>query len=247
MLNVSRLNVFREVIERGSFSDAADALSYSQSAVSQAIATLEARNGRAADRAQPRRRAPDGGRRRAGRARRRHPGADGDGRGRDRGDRGRPRRPSADRLVPDRRGDADAAGDRRLPRLPPGRRGEPGRGRAGGDRAAPAGRRVRPRPALRVRGRRRAGSSAGLRRFDLLEDPLHLALPTEHPLAKRRKAPRLADLRDESWVQTSATSPCARHVVRSCHAAGFEPRVSFESDDYADRAGAGRGRASASA
>jgi DNA-binding transcriptional LysR family regulator len=74
--------------------------------------------------------------------------------------------------------------------------------------------------------------TAGLRRFDLLEDPLHLALPTEHPLAKRRTAPRLTDLRDESWVQTSATSPCARHVVRSCHAAGFEPRVSFESDDY---------------
>jgi DNA-binding transcriptional LysR family regulator len=33
-------------------------------------------------------------------------------------------------------------------------------------------------------------------------------------------------------VQTSSASPCARHVVRSCHAAGFEPSVSFESDDY---------------
>ena len=41
MLNSGRLNVFREVVARGSFSDAADALSYSQSAVSQAIATLE--------------------------------------------------------------------------------------------------------------------------------------------------------------------------------------------------------------
>ena len=46
------------------------------------------------------------------------------------------------------------------------------------------------------------------------------------------KQPTLGDLREESWVQTSAPSPCARHVVRSCHAAGFEPRVSFESDDY---------------
>jgi DNA-binding transcriptional LysR family regulator len=52
-------------------------------------------------------------------------------------------------------------------------------------------------------------------------------------VARRRNAPRLGDLRDESWIQTSAASPCARHVVRSCHAAGFEPRVSFESDDYA--------------
>ena len=41
MLNSTRLNVFREVVEHGSFSEAADALSYSQSAVSQAIATLE--------------------------------------------------------------------------------------------------------------------------------------------------------------------------------------------------------------
>ena len=72
---------------------------------------------------------------------------------------------------------------------------------------------------------------AGMRRFELLEDPLHLALPGDHALAGRRRL-RLEDLRGESWVQTSEASPCARHVVRSCHAAGFEPRVSFESDDY---------------
>ena len=28
------------------------------------------------------------------------------------------------------------------------------------------------------------------------------------------------------------TSSCARHVVHLCRAAGFEPTVSFESDDY---------------
>jgi DNA-binding transcriptional LysR family regulator len=72
---------------------------------------------------------------------------------------------------------------------------------------------------------------AGMRRFELLDDPLHLALPADHRLAGR-KSLRLEDLREESWVQTSAASPCARHVVRSCHVAGFEPRVSFESDDY---------------
>jgi DNA-binding transcriptional LysR family regulator len=72
---------------------------------------------------------------------------------------------------------------------------------------------------------------AGIRRFPLLDDPLHLALPSGHPLASRPQL-RLEDLREEAWVQTSASSPCARHVVRSCHAAGFEPRVSFESDDY---------------
>ena len=72
---------------------------------------------------------------------------------------------------------------------------------------------------------------ARLRTQLLLEDPMLVALPAEHPLAVK-PALSLADLRDQDWVQTSATSPCARHVVRSCVAAGFEPKVTFESDDY---------------
>jgi DNA-binding transcriptional LysR family regulator len=70
-----------------------------------------------------------------------------------------------------------------------------------------------------------------LARQPLFEDPMFLALPADHPLAGRRTL-RLADLRAEAWVQTSSSSPCARHVVRCCHVAGFEPIVSFESDDY---------------
>jgi DNA-binding transcriptional LysR family regulator len=68
-------------------------------------------------------------------------------------------------------------------------------------------------------------------RAELFEDPLFLALPAAHRLAGRRRL-RLEDLREEAWVQTSRMSPCARHVVRCCHAAGFEPNVAFESDDY---------------
>ncbi len=60
---------------------------------------------------------------------------------------------------------------------------------------------------------------------------MYLALPREHPLADKEGL-RLEDLHGEAWVQTSRESPCARHVVRSCHAAGFEPNVAFESDDY---------------
>ena len=45
MLNVGRLKVLTEVVGRGSFSAAAEALSYTQSAVSQAIARLEAETG----------------------------------------------------------------------------------------------------------------------------------------------------------------------------------------------------------
>jgi DNA-binding transcriptional LysR family regulator len=75
------------------------------------------------------------------------------------------------------------------------------------------------------------GLGEGLRRIDLLEDPMYLALPDDHRLADAPRI-RLEDLSDESWIQNSAASPCARHVVRSCHAAGFEPSVSFETDDY---------------
>ena len=71
----------------------------------------------------------------------------------------------------------------------------------------------------------------GLRSVPLLTDPMHVALPAEHPLATK-PALALEDLHDEAWVQTSVSSPCARHVVRLCLAAGFEPRVAFESDDY---------------
>src|SRR6202167_4769540 len=60
---------------------------------------------------------------------------------------------------------------------------------------------------------------------------MYLALPRAHTLASRERV-RLQDLAGEAWVQTSRSSPCARHVVRSCHATGFEPNVSFESDDY---------------
>ena len=65
----------------------------------------------------------------------------------------------------------------------------------------------------------------------LLEDPFRLALPAGHRLAGAARV-RLRELAGEPWVQTSRESACARHVVRCCHAAGFEPEVAFESDDY---------------
>jgi DNA-binding transcriptional LysR family regulator len=78
---------------------------------------------------------------------------------------------------------------------------------------------------------RHGTAGAGLKRVRLLEDPMYLALPREHPLTGRRTL-RIEDLHGQAWVQTSQTSPCARHVVRCCHVAGFEPNVAFESDDY---------------
>ena len=80
--------------------------------------------------------------------------------------------------------------------------------------------------------RRRPGPSmAGLRPRTLLEDPMDLVLSAGHPLAGRPGL-SLIELAGEPWVQTSAASPCARHVVHCCAQAGFTPDVSFESDDY---------------
>src|ERR1700744_756655 len=45
MLNVARLKVLKEVAYRGSLSSAAEALAYTQSAISQQIAALEAETG----------------------------------------------------------------------------------------------------------------------------------------------------------------------------------------------------------
>jgi DNA-binding transcriptional LysR family regulator len=72
---------------------------------------------------------------------------------------------------------------------------------------------------------------ADMSRSPLLDDPMYLALALDHRLAEKRRL-RLSELRSEAWVQTSSSGPCAQHVVRCCHAAGFEPTVSFESDDY---------------
>src|ERR1700733_1870445 len=66
----------------------------------------------------------------------------------------------------------------------------------------------------------------------LFDDPMYAALPTGHRLAQRPKL-RLRDLADEPWMLgTTATCPDSRMFKRACHAAGFEPNIAFENDDY---------------
>src|SRR5829696_5130000 len=68
----------------------------------------------------------------------------------------------------------------------------------------------------------------------LLDDPLLAVLPAGHRLARRR-ALRLADLAAEPWVLGGGPGCSDRAIIlRACHAAGFEPRVGveFPTDDY---------------
>ncbi len=73
----------------------------------------------------------------------------------------------------------------------------------------------------------------GIELVHLLDDPMYLALPQDHPLASRSRI-RLRDLADEAWIGGGLDSSCAcnRLRARACEAAGFEPRVAFESDDW---------------
>jgi DNA-binding transcriptional LysR family regulator len=230
MLNVHRLKVLREVAAQGSFSAAANALSYSQPAVSQAVATLEAETGVTLIQRDRRGVRPTV----AGQALIDH----------------------TDAILA--RLDAAEAEVSAIAGVRGGRlriASFPTAGATLLPLAVSTFRSAHPGVELSlvedepeaIAPRLRAGEfdlvllfefpgvgeklGAGMRRVELLEDPLHLALPGEHRLAGKKQI-RLADLSSESWVQTSAASPCARHVVRSCHAAGFEPDVSFESDDY---------------
>ena len=188
MLNVGRLRVLSEVARRGSFSAAAEALSYTQSAVSQQIAVAGGRAGGDAARAPPARRAPDGG----GQA---------------------PRRTTEGILAQLQAAEAELAaiaglrgGQLRMASFPTagatlmplaianfrarlsGRRADARGGRAGGDRAAPE---RRASSTSRCCSSSRAGrrSASTFKRVHLLKDPMYLALPQRAPAGAQERGP----------------------------------------------------------
>src|SRR5918992_1098910 len=66
----------------------------------------------------------------------------------------------------------------------------------------------------------------------LVDDPMYLALPLGHPAAHKPHV-RLRDLSEETWIQESGNhSWCGRFHETACLAAGFKPKVGFRSDDY---------------
>jgi DNA-binding transcriptional LysR family regulator len=65
----------------------------------------------------------------------------------------------------------------------------------------------------------------------LLDDPMFAVLPLEHPLAGKSRV-RLKDLATESWIGTTDACSCGALVRNHCIRVGFEPQITFESDDY---------------
>ena len=229
MLDVKRMRVLKEVADRGSFSAAAEALSYTQSAVSQQIAALEKEAGtQLVQRGSRGIRLTD-----AGETLVRH----------------------ADAILT-RLADAEAeleaiagvrGGRLRLAAFP-----------TVGATLMPLAianfRKLHPGVELNVRQLEpvdsipllKAGEldvalgiepdaavelSESVDKLHLLDDPMHAVLPVGHPLAKKARL-RLKDLADESWINTTDSCSCSNIVVDACFRAGFDPKTTFESDDY---------------
>src|SRR3954453_2234565 len=230
MLDVRRMRVLREVARRGSFSAAAESLAYTQSAVSQQIAALEREAGtRIVERNARGVRLTD-----AGRALVEHTD-----------------------VILARLADAEAeleaiaglrGGRLRLAAFPS----------AGATIMPEAIARFRarhpaveltlepadPDPApvglpagdahltLDITGSLRPPRDDGIERVHLLDDPMYVALPQGHPLAHKRNL-KLEELADESWILgTTGSCTDASIFLHSCQLAGFEPHVTFNSDDY---------------
>jgi DNA-binding transcriptional LysR family regulator len=231
MLDVRRMRVLREVAAKGSFSAAAESLAYTQSAVSQQIATLERETGaRLVERGQ---------------------------RGIALTDAGRALVAHTDVILA-RLADAEAeleaiaglrGGRVRMVAFPS----------VGATLMPPAIARFRAaHPAVDLHlnpaepddgiGMVRAGDADiaittanvgeshpddGIERTTLLDDPMHLIMPVGHRLAGRARI-RLADLADEQWILGSSSGTCldSRIALRACGAAGFEPHLAFQNDDY---------------
>jgi molybdate transport repressor ModE-like protein len=64
----------------------------------------------------------------------------------------------------------------------------------------------------------------------LIDDAYDAILPKGHPLAARKRL-RLADMAEEPWICSTDTNGCRAITERACQDAGFEPRIAFEADE----------------
>jgi DNA-binding transcriptional LysR family regulator len=72
----------------------------------------------------------------------------------------------------------------------------------------------------------------GLELHQLLDQPFDIVLHGNHPLAREKRV-RPADLANDDWIlqDFGPESPTLKLIGRMCAAAGFEPRVSFRVND----------------
>jgi DNA-binding transcriptional LysR family regulator len=69
----------------------------------------------------------------------------------------------------------------------------------------------------------------------LMDDPFFVALAADHPLAGKPEL-SMADLQDETWIE-SQRGTSADSLVQAARAAGFEPRIGFEAGNWLGKQG----------
>jgi DNA-binding transcriptional LysR family regulator len=74
--------------------------------------------------------------------------------------------------------------------------------------------------------------ATGLQRTHLLTDPLRLVLPPDHRRAGARRI-GLATLAGEDWISGGSGVPNRVALEQAAQRAGIEPRVAYETRDYA--------------
>jgi DNA-binding transcriptional LysR family regulator len=229
MLDVRRMRVLREVAVRGSFSAAAEALSFTQSAVSQQIAALE----REAGTTLVQRNARGVRLTEAGEALVRH------------ADAILARLSEAEaelEAIAGVRGGRlrlaafESAGATLMPlAIAAFRRNHPGVElsmiMAEPDESLPLLRAGELDLVLGFDAGAHTAETAGIARTHLISDPMFIVLPTDHPLAHKRNL-RIADLAGDPWIAGSYDCECNRLINRACAIEGFEPRIVFQTDDY---------------
>jgi DNA-binding transcriptional LysR family regulator len=70
-----------------------------------------------------------------------------------------------------------------------------------------------------------------IERVHLLDDPLSLVLPAGHRLAGQRSL-AFGDLTHEPWIAGTPADACSELLRVVCRRGGFEPDVAIESNDY---------------
>lgn len=80
-----------------------------------------------------------------------------------------------------------------------------------------------------------ASPPEGVEMQHLMDDPLTVALPLGHPLADKTPL-ALRDLADETWIE-GRDSICAQPLHAAAYAAGFEPKIGFESAQWLGKQG----------
>jgi DNA-binding transcriptional LysR family regulator len=71
----------------------------------------------------------------------------------------------------------------------------------------------------------------GLEAIHLLDDPMSVALPPDHPLTRKRTV-RMRDLSTERWIRCDAQGICGAVTIAACERAGFQPDLAFQTNDY---------------